>query len=144
MMYLNVEYYVEVKDKRYRIHPTEVIILRLCDEPKSLKTQYQVQNETQIRRNQKVIKIDNDELIVKSYLKKKQPIQREQKFKPHERPSCKRTGWLEFDKGYKCHFCEYFINKQKHQINIKVRDKIFFFLLEYHMLIKRLEKYNIL
>ena len=53
MKYLDGNYYVEVKDHRYKIHPTENIILRKRDEPKSLRTQYQVQNETQIR---KVIK----------------------------------------------------------------------------------------
>ena len=46
MKYLNGEYYVEVKDHRYKIHPTENFILRLRDEPKSLRIQYQVQNET--------------------------------------------------------------------------------------------------
>ena len=57
MKYLNGSYYVEVKDHGYIIHPTENILLKLHDEPKSLRTQYQVQNETQIRRNQKVIKM---------------------------------------------------------------------------------------
>ena len=70
MKYLNGKYYVEVKDHRYKIHPTENIILRKRDPPKSLRTQYQVQNETQIRRNQKVIKNDNNQLIVKNYPKK--------------------------------------------------------------------------
>ena len=65
MKYLNGEYFVEVHDRRYGIHPTENIILRKRDEPKSLRTQYQVQNETKIRKNQKVIKNDNDQLIVK-------------------------------------------------------------------------------
>ena len=76
MKYLNGNYYVEVRDRCYKIHPTENIILRLRDEPKSLRTQYQVQNETQIRKNQKVIKNDNDQLIVKNYpkIKNKQPI----------------------------------------------------------------------
>ena len=69
MKYLNGNYYVEVKDHRYKVHPTENIILRLRDEPKSLRTQYQVQNETQIRKNQKVIKNDNDQLVVKNYPK---------------------------------------------------------------------------
>ena len=69
MKYLSGEYYVEVKDHRYKIHPTENIILRKRDPPTSLRTQYQVQNETQIRRNQKVIKNDNDQLIVKTILK---------------------------------------------------------------------------
>ena len=46
MKYLNGGYYVEVQDHRYEIHPTEYILLRLRDEPKSLRTQYQVHNET--------------------------------------------------------------------------------------------------
>ena len=120
MKYLNGEYYVEVKDHRYKIHPTENIILRKRDPPTSLRTQYQVQNETQIRRNQKVIKNDNDQLVVKNYPKNKQPIIQQQKFKPPNCPSCKQNNWLEFDKGYYCTNCEYIINKQKHQIDKKV------------------------
>ena len=49
MKYLNDEYYVEVKDHRYRIHPTEKFTLRKRDPPTSLRNQYQVQNETQIK-----------------------------------------------------------------------------------------------
>ena len=71
MKYLDGNNYVEVKDHRYRIHPTEKIILRKRDPPTSLRTQYQVQNKTQIRGNRKVIKNDNDELIVKNYPKNK-------------------------------------------------------------------------
>ena len=56
MKYLNGEYYVEVKDHRYKIHPTKIIKLRKKDPPTSLKTQYPVQNETQFRKNQKNIK----------------------------------------------------------------------------------------
>ena len=66
MKYLNGQYYVEVKDHRYKIHPTENIMLRKRNPPTSLRTQYQVQNESRIRKNQ-VIKNDNDELIVKNY-----------------------------------------------------------------------------
>ena len=117
MKYLNGEYFVEVKDHRYKIHPTENIILRKREEPKSLRTQYQVQNETRIRRNQKVIKNDNDQLVVKNYPKNKQPII--QKQLPNC-PSCKQNDWLEFDKGYYCQNCEYIINKQKHQIDKQV------------------------
>ena len=72
MKFLKGEFYVEVKDHRYEIHPTENIIIRLRDPPKALRTQYQVQNETQIRKNQKVIKNDNNELKVKNYPKNKQ------------------------------------------------------------------------
>ena len=43
MKYLNGEYYVEVKDHRYEIQPSEKIILRKRDTPNSLRTQYQVQ-----------------------------------------------------------------------------------------------------
>ena len=71
MKYINGEYYVQVKDHRYRIHPTENNKLRKRDPPKSLRTQYQVGNQTKIRRNQKVIKNDNDQLVLKNYPKKK-------------------------------------------------------------------------
>ena len=72
------------------------------------------------QKNQKVIKNDNDELIVKNYPKNKQPIIQQQKFKPPNCPSCKLNNWLEFDTGYYCKNCEYIINKQKHQIDEKV------------------------
>ena len=53
-----------MKKKRYRIHLTETIILRGRGEPKDLRTQAEVQNNTQIRKNQKVIKNSKDELTV--------------------------------------------------------------------------------
>ena len=87
--YLIGDNYVEVKNHRYKIHPTENSILRTGDPPKSLKTQYQVQNEKEIRRNQKVIKNDNDELIVSNCPGNKQPIIPQPKFKPRNCPSCK-------------------------------------------------------
>ena len=99
MKYLDDSYYVEVKDHRYKIHPTENKILRKRDPPTWLRTQCQVEKETQIRRNQKVIKNDTDELVVKSYPKNKQPIVQKQNFKPPKCPSCERKNWLEFDKG---------------------------------------------
>ena len=114
MKYLNGDYYVNVKDHRYKIHPTEDMILRKRDPPTSLRTHYQVQSGTHIRRDQKVIKNDNNQLIVKNYPKNKQPII--QKQLPNC-PSYKRSNWLEFDKGYYCKNCEYKINKQKHQID---------------------------
>ena len=95
-------------------------IFQNADPPTSLRTQYQVQNETKIRRNQKVIRNDNDQLIVKNYPKNNQPIIQQQKFKPPNCPTCKQNTWLEFDKGYCCTNCEYIINKQKHQIDKKV------------------------
>ena len=55
MKYLNGENYVDVKDLRYRIHPTKKILLRTKDPPISLRTQYQIQNDTQIRKNRKVV-----------------------------------------------------------------------------------------
>ena len=73
--------------------------IRVRDEPNSLRTQYQVQNDSQIRRNQKVIINDNDQLMVKNYPKNKikQPITEEQL--PNF-PSYKKNTWLELDKGY--------------------------------------------
>ena len=118
MKYLYGEYYVEVKDHRQKIHPTENIISRKRDEPKSLRTQYQIQNDTKIRTNQVVIKNDNDQLVVKNYPKNKNIQQ--QKFKPPNCPSCKRNNWLELDTRYYCKNCEYINNKQKHQIDKNV------------------------
>ena len=114
MKYHNGQYYVEVKDHRYKIHPTENIILRKRDPPTPLRTQYQVQNETRIRKNQNVIKNDNDQLVIKNCPRNKQTII--QKQLPNCL-SCKQNLWLEFDKGYYCKNCEYIINKQKHQID---------------------------
>ena len=118
MKYLNGEYYVEAEDRRYKIHPTENIILRKRHPPTSLRTQYQVQNETQIGRNQKIVKNNNNHLV-KNYPKNKQAIVQQQKIKPPHCPNCKENNWLEFDKGYYCKNCEYIINKQKHQIEKK-------------------------
>ena len=100
MKYLNGESYVEIKDHRYKIHPTEKIILRKRDPPKSITTQYQVKNNTKIRTNQKVIRNDDNQLIVKNYPKNKnkQPILQQQKFKPPNCSNCKQNNWLEFDK----------------------------------------------
>ena len=77
MKYLIGEYYVEVKDHRYKIPLTENFVLRKRDPPTSLRTHYQVQNETQIRINQKLIKNDDNHVIVKKYPKSKQPIQQQ-------------------------------------------------------------------
>ena len=137
MIYLDGNYYVEVKDHHYKIHSTEIIILRKRDPPKSLRIQYQVQNNTQIRKNQRVIKNDNNQLVVKNYPKNKQPIQQQQKFKPPNCPSCKQYNWLEFDKGYYCQNCEYTINKKNIRLIKKFLDKITIFLPDCHMLIKR-------
>ena len=120
MNFHNGEYYVEVKDHRYRIHPTEIIVLRKQDPPHSLRTQYQVQNEIQISRNLKVVE-KNGKIEVKNYpKKKKQLIKQQPKFKPPNCPSCKRNIWLQVDKGYYCKICEYIINKQKHQVCNKI------------------------
>ena len=93
------ENYVEVKDERYNIHPNESIILGLPDPPLSFRTQYQVRNNTPIMKIQKVIKNDDDELVVKCYHKNKQPINQQPKFKPPNCPSCEQNIWLKFEKG---------------------------------------------
>ena len=100
-----------MKDHRYKIHPTENFIIRKPDPPTSLRTQYQIQNETQIRKNQNDVKNDDDQLVVNNYPKNKQLP---------NCPSFKRNNWLEFDKGYYCKNCEYIVNKQKHQFDKNV------------------------
>ena len=90
------------------------MFLRKRDPPKSLGTQYQVQNESEIRKNQKVVQ-NNGILEVKT-----SPKNEQRKFQTTNCPTCKQNNWLEFDKGYYCRNCEYIINKQKNQIAIKV------------------------
>ena len=140
MKYLNGEYYVEVKGHRYQIHPTEKIILRKRDPPISLRTQNQVQNDTEIRRNQKVMN-DNDQSEVENYPKIKQPNIQQQIFKPPNCPSCKQNICSEVDKSYYCKNCENIINKQKHQIGKNFSDKIEVFQLDCLMLSKRSETF---
>ena len=128
MKYLDGKYYEEVKEERYLFHPTENILLRKRDPPQCLRTQYQVPGNTQIRNNQKVIRDEKNELVVKNYPKNKQPIiQQQPNFRPPDCPSCKENIWLEFDKGYYCKKCENIINKQKHQIDKKVRRQHHYF-----------------
>ena len=71
MIYLNGRYYVEVKDKRYTIHPFCDIFSQQCDPAKSLRTEYQVQNINQIGLSQKGFRNQNNELEVKRYPKTK-------------------------------------------------------------------------
>ena len=73
MKFPNGNYYVEVNDKRFLIHPTENNILRQRN-PQPVGTQNQVQTNTQIKKNQKIFKNDNDELIVKSIVKRNNPL----------------------------------------------------------------------
>ena len=53
MKYLDGQYYVEVKDHRCEIHPTEDISLGKGNAPQLLRTQYHVQSETQFRKKAK-------------------------------------------------------------------------------------------
>ena len=71
MLYLNGKYYVEVKDKRYSIHPLFETILRETEEPKNFRTLYHVRSKTQIGKNRKVKINHNDQLELKRYLKNK-------------------------------------------------------------------------
>ena len=145
MKYFDGQFYLEVKDHRYKIHPTDNNILLKGLPPKSLRTQYQVQNETQIKKNQKIIRNNNNESDVKNYPKIKQPvIQQQPKFKPPDCLSCKRNIWLEIDGDYYCQNCEYIFNEQKHQIDKKVLRQDIIFQLGCSMLIKRLKRYIIL
>ena len=56
MIYLIGRYYVELKDKRYSIHPFYDINLQERDASKFLRTQYQVQNILKSEKKQKDIK----------------------------------------------------------------------------------------
>ena len=84
-----------------------------------MRTQYEIQITTQFRKNQKVVRTNNDVLLDKSYPKKKPLVQQQSK---NNRPtclSCEGKKKLEFDKGWQCQNCEFFIYEQKHQIDKK-------------------------
>ena len=67
---LNNKQCVEVKDRRYTVHPTENI-LRERKKPKPLRNQYQDINDAKTGRNQELIKFENCELEVESYSRRK-------------------------------------------------------------------------
>ena len=79
---LNDIIYVEVKDVSYKTHPAENNIIRGRYPPKSRRTHYQVQNNTQIRKNQKNIGKDNDEIVAKIDPEKKQIIIQQRRTDP--------------------------------------------------------------
>ena len=70
MKCLNCSFYVEVMDEVYWIQTTENIMLRLEEQPKSLRKHYQVQNDAQLRKNNKVVG-KNGNLGVEKYPKNK-------------------------------------------------------------------------
>ena len=55
MKYRDGQYYVEVKDQRYKFFPTEDISLGKGNPPQLLRTQNQVQCETQFRKKIKML-----------------------------------------------------------------------------------------
>ena len=100
MKYNNGNYFVDVKDKRYISHPGENIKLRLCDQPRSLRDQYQVQNQQKFRKNQKVFRTDNIEFIVKNYPETKKPSIEKPKNNLSFCLGCRRYNWTEYTHGY--------------------------------------------
>ena len=65
MIYLNEKFYTEVKSDKYIIHNNK--IYRLSNTPKSLKTQYELINNTKIPKNKIVILSENGELTLAGY-----------------------------------------------------------------------------
>ena len=57
MKFFHGSYFVGVKDKRYNNHPAEKLIIGLREEPKPLRAQYRVQNETETGKIKKSSKI---------------------------------------------------------------------------------------
>ena len=69
--YLNIKCYVGKKGKRYGNHPLQNFILEERKEPKSLRTQNQVMNDTKKGTNQKLINNGSNELEIRQYPKNK-------------------------------------------------------------------------
>ena len=62
MIYLNENFFTEVKNNKYIIHDNK--IYRETQIPKSLKTRYEIINSTKIPKNKTVILTDNNELTL--------------------------------------------------------------------------------
>ena len=86
--------------------------------PKSLRTQYKVQKNINLGENQKVFRIDHDELIVKNCPEKNKQLFNNLSLKKSPNcSSCKWNIWLELDKVWYCRVYECIINNQKHRID---------------------------
>ena len=74
------------------------------------------------RKKTKVIRNNNDELIVEKYPKKKHPTLQKPNFKPYNSPGCQRNVWTETSHRFSCQTleCEFNINKQKHHTDKKL------------------------
>ena len=100
MKSLNGKNYIELNEKGCIIRPTENITLREIKESKSVRTQYQVRNETKKGEKQRFIKNEINELEVKPFPKR--TSNRTNNEQPNkqldiEYPSCKQRSWDEFD-----------------------------------------------
>ena len=71
-----------------------------------MRTLYQIQNEIEIRKNQKVIRNINNELVVKNCPKNKKPIIQQPKINLFGCLSFRRKNGIEVDKGYFCQIWE--------------------------------------
>ena len=74
--------------------------------------------EIRRRRNQKVNKIDNAEVEVEAYSKKKKKTLEKPKIS-NQSPDFKQQKWIEFNRGLYCPNCNYIVNRLKHQIDKK-------------------------
>ena len=85
-----------------------------------MRTQYQeVQNNTQLKKNQNVNENEKIQLVVKYYPKKQSPFLHKPEFNFLKGLSCNRISWLDFDRGWCCENCENIINEQ-YQIDKKL------------------------
>ena len=104
-----------VKDKRYNIHPKKKDVLREREPPKSLRNQYQVINDTELKKSGKVNKINDNDIEVKAYTETKKKKTTEKPRRDIECPICKQGNCIEVDKGYYRPKYELIIEKQKQQ-----------------------------
>ena len=82
-----------------KTHATEKTLLRERTEPKSLRTQNQIQNETKFWKNQKCIWNENDNLEFKRYPKGSiNPVMEKPKIKPKNRTRLSLLWTKELDR----------------------------------------------
>ena len=104
--------YLDITDIIHDIHPTETITLRGRKEPIYPRTHHEVNNETNIRRSQKVIKNEKGELELKSYPERKSE-KKTKFFRKIKGSICKEKQFIDYDKRICCQKCVFIVNKQK-------------------------------
>ena len=99
MIYPDGKTFVEVKGKRYCIHPFYDVLSKRREQQKSLRTHYQYKNFTPIKKSRKGSKNHNVEIEIKRYSEKNKQNDEKPKYNSPNCPRGRQSIWVEFTYG---------------------------------------------